>query len=119
VVRLGRTLHRLHLVGDQRMETIRHRYGSADYRAASGVLRDVLIKAVSEDGTYGEALAQFPGPIDLVWGEADSAAPVAGARAALEYCRRGQLQVLAGVDHFTPQRAAGDLRAALARHRPT
>jgi len=116
-VRLGRTLHRLHLLGDDRMEDLRQRYGSADYRAATGTLRQVLVKAVGEDGRYGDALAAFPGPVALVWGEADSAAPLPGARLALERCRQGQLDVLAGIDHFTPQRDPQALRAALLRLR--
>lgn len=117
-VRVGRLLHRLHLVGDARMEALRQQYGSADYRAATGVMREVLVKSVSEDGRYDDALSAFAGPIELVWGVADTAAPVAGARAALAHCRAGQLTELDGVDHFTPQRAPAALRSAVERHRP-
>ena len=116
-VRLGRALHRFHLLGDDRMEALRQRYGSADYRAATGTLRTVLVKAVGEDGRYGDSLAAFPGPVALVWGEVDTAAPLSGARLALERCRQGQLAVLPGIDHFTPQRAPEALRTALLRLR--
>lgn len=114
--RLARRLHRARLLGDSRMEAMRERYGSDDYRAATGVMRQVLVKAVNED--YRDALAAFPGPIEMVWGEEDTVAPLAAARAALASCRDGRLVPVAGVDHFTPQRAADELRAALQRHRP-
>jgi pimeloyl-ACP methyl ester carboxylesterase len=117
-MRVGRALHRWHLVSDTRMEALRQQHGSADYRAATGTMRDTLIAAVSEDGTYGDTLGRFPGPIDLVWGETDTAAPVAGARAALEHCQHGVLHTLPDVDHFTPQRAPEALTEALLRYRP-
>ncbi len=114
--RLGRALHRARLLSDARMEALRLRYGSADYRTAAGVLRPILVKAVNED--YLDVLASFPNPVELVWGADDDQAPVAGAEVAVERCAQGRLTVLPGVGHFTPQHAAGDLRAALERHRP-
>ncbi|HSS10248.1 MAG TPA: alpha/beta hydrolase [Acidimicrobiales bacterium] len=115
--RVGQALRRTKLIGEDRMETIRHRYGSADYRAARGVMRDVLVKAVNE--TYGRQLAAFPGPIELVWGERDDVAPIAVAELALEACADGRLVSLPGVGHFTPQQAPDELRAAVTRHRST
>jgi pimeloyl-ACP methyl ester carboxylesterase len=115
--RVGRALHRRGLIGEGRMERIRQRHGSADYRAATGVMRDVLVKAVNE--TYERQLAAFPGPIELVWGEEDDQAPIADAVAALDFCADGRMVSLPGIGHFTPQQAPEDLRSAIARHRPT
>jgi pimeloyl-ACP methyl ester carboxylesterase len=53
--RLVRTLHQRGLVGDRRMDAMREKYGSADYRAAQGVMREVLVKAVNE--SYDAQLA--------------------------------------------------------------
>lgn len=114
--RVGRALHRAHLVGDARMEAMRQRHGSADYRAAAGVMRGVLVKAVNEN--YQRQLAAFPGPIELVWGDDDDQAPVATARAALEFCHQGTFTAVAGAGHFVPLRAPEVLREALNRHRP-
>lgn len=114
--RLGRALHRARLVSPARMEALRVRYGSEDYRAAVGVLRPILVKAVNED--YLAALAAFPHPTELVWGADDDQAPLAGAEAAVASCVQGRLTVVAGIGHFTPQRAVTELRAALERHRP-
>ena len=114
--RLGKALYRRGLIGQDRMEAMRRRYGSADYRAAEGVMRDVLVKAVNE--TYGRQLAAYPGPVDLVWGQDDDAAPVGEAAAALEACADGRLVTLPGVGHLTPRQAPAALRAAILRHRP-
>jgi pimeloyl-ACP methyl ester carboxylesterase len=114
--RVARVLHRAKLVGDDRMETLRQRYGSADYRAATGVMRGVLVKAVNE--TYEQQLAAFPGPIELVWGDDDDQAPIAAARAALEFCRDGTFTALPGAGHWVPRRAPQALREAALRHRP-
>ncbi|MBW3669386.1 MAG: alpha/beta hydrolase, partial [Actinobacteria bacterium] len=46
--RVARALHRRGLVSDARMEAMRQRYGSADYRAAQGVMRAVHVTAVNE-----------------------------------------------------------------------
>src|SRR6516164_7361179 len=116
VFRLGKALYRRGLIGQDRMEAMRRRYGSADYRAAEGVMRDVLVKAVNE--TYGRQLAAYPGPVDLVWGQDDDAAPVGEAAAALEACADGRLVPLPGVGHLTPRQAPAALRAAILRHRP-
>jgi pimeloyl-ACP methyl ester carboxylesterase len=114
--RLGKALHRHGLIGAERMEAIRRRYGSADYRAADGVMRDVLVKAVNE--AYDRQLAAFPGPVELVWGQDDDQAPLAAASEALRSCVDGRLISLSGVGHFTPQQAPAALRAAILRHRP-
>jgi pimeloyl-ACP methyl ester carboxylesterase len=114
--RMGRTLHRYRLVSDGRMEALRQRYGSEDYRRATGVMRGVLVKAVNE--TYEPQLAAYPGPIELVWGEGDNQATVAVAEAARANCAASTLTVCEGVGHFTPQQAPGCLREAILRHRP-
>lgn len=79
-VRRARLLHRLHLISDQRLEEVRYRYGSADYRAATGVMREVLVRVVNED--YSDELASLRCPVTMIWGSADTAAPVERARRA-------------------------------------
>lgn len=112
--RLLRRLHRLHLVSDQRLEEARSRYGSADYRAASGVMRDVLVRTVNED--YAGLLARIDCPVELVWGEDDDAAPLSMAQTAVAKFPNARLTVVDGGDHFSGLRRADALRAAIARH---
>lgn len=114
--RLLRRLHRLHLIGHERMEAVRAQYGSADYRAASGVMRDVLVTTVNE--SYDDLLARIECPVELVWGEDDSASPLSLAQAAVERFPRARLTVVEGGDHFSGLRRPEALRAAIARHLP-
>ena len=72
--RIARRLHRWHLLSDGRMEALRQRYGSADYAAARGVMRQVLVRSVGE--SYDDELARLQCPVALVWGALDTAAPV-------------------------------------------
>lgn len=101
------------------MERQRRRYGSEDYRNASGVMRQVLVKAVNEE--YAPDLAQLAGldlDVALVWGELDTAAPVAMAERARELLGdRASLQVVPGAGHLLQEPLVGALRALLAGDR--
>lgn len=115
--RLGRRLHRLGLVSDARMEALRRRHGSADYAAAQGVVREVLVRLVAE--TYEDELRSVRAPTAFVWGERDTAAPpeVAERAAALVADARG-VDVVAGATHDVhrehPERVADAVQALLA-----
>jgi pimeloyl-ACP methyl ester carboxylesterase len=110
--RAARALNRAGLVGDARLERMRRRYGSADYRAASPTLRGVLVRVVNE--TYDEALDAVRCPVRLVWGADDEPAPAEAARRAAERLgERGQLHVLEGHGHFVTRTAPDALRRAL------
>lgn len=114
--RVGRRLHRWHLLSDQRLDLYRERYGSADYRAADGVVREVLVKAVNED--YLADLAAFSGPVELVWGSEDDQVPLTVAEEAVKVCAAGSLTVVPGAGHLIRQEATEALRQALVRRRP-
>ncbi len=70
--RMVRWANRVGIVGDSRLEEARRKYGSADYRSATGVMREVLVRVVNE--TYETELAGLRIPVRLVWGSEDSAA---------------------------------------------
>jgi pimeloyl-ACP methyl ester carboxylesterase len=114
--RVGRALHRGGLLSDAGLERLRHRYGSADYRAATGVMRQVLVRTVNE--RYDQVLAQLACPVELVWGDDDREAPLAVAELARQRLRRATLTVSPGAGHLTPLTAAPALRAAALRHQP-
>jgi pimeloyl-ACP methyl ester carboxylesterase len=98
--RLSRALRRAGLVSEDRMEAARRRYGSADYRNAEGVMRQVLVRTLAED--YEDQLAAIHCPVTLVWGDDDTAAPLAMARAAADRLPGATLTVCAGAGHLTP-----------------
>jgi pimeloyl-ACP methyl ester carboxylesterase len=113
--RLMRWLHSHGLLSDERMEAVRRSRGSDDYRAATGVMRDVLVMAVNEH--YQEILPDVRCPVELVWGDDDTAAPLDDAeRAASLFGAGAALTIVPGAGHLTPLTAAPALRAALDRH---
>ena len=109
--RLARWASRRGIVGEARMEELRRRYGSADYQRATGVMRDIFVKVVNED--YTAQLEAISIPVQLVWGSADSAAPVEQARRAASMVRSATLTVLEGQDHFGPIARPDTLAAAV------
>lgn len=105
--RLVRFLNQLGLIGDVRMEEIRKSRGSPDYRAATGVMRDILVRVINED--YEAEMLRLQSRVVLLWGEEDREVPVAVAQAALRVIRQGsgaaELEVLPGVGHLVPLEA--------------
>lgn len=108
--RLVRRLHRLGLVGEARMEAARQRHGSADYRAAQGVMRQVHVRSVNESDE--EALRALRCPLRLVWGEDDPDVPLAVAEQVAAMVG-AELTVCPGAGHLTPLTAPAALRSAL------
>ncbi len=114
--RIARGLAAHGLVGKERIESLRQRYGSDDYRAASGVMRDILVRTLAED--YTEALAAVRCPVELVWGNDDTAAPLSVAEQAQHELSDARLVVCQGAGHLTPLTVPGELRSAVERLRP-
>lgn len=111
--RVARRLHRWGLVGDDRMERARQRHGSADYRAAEGIMRDVFVRLVTE--SYAEQLAALACPVELVWGDDDAEVPVAVAEAAAAAVAGATLTLCVAAGHQTPESVPAVLRAAVER----
>lgn len=112
--RAARWLNRRGVLPDERMEALRRQHGSADYRAAAGVMRDVFVRVVNE--SYEAELARVRCPIELVWGDDDAEARLAVAESALAVVPDAKLTVAPGAGHLTPLSAPDALRAALERH---
>ena len=110
---LLRTLRGIGLVSEKRLEMARRRYGSADYRSATGVMRDILVRTVGED--YLDDLSSLTVPIELVWGEFDRPAPLAVAHLAMEHIANGQLTVAKGSEHLLDATLVGLVREAIGR----
>ena len=80
------------------VEKLRKKYGSADYAAASPVMRQTLIKTVNEDLT-GLIPNVTPGAL-LIWGRDDTATPVADAETMKSLIPDAKLSVIDGAGHF-------------------
>lgn len=113
--RTARWLNRRGILNDDRMEKLRQRYGSADYNAATGVMRGVLVNAVNED--YREQLVRMDElgvPTHMVWGEHDTAAPVEMARRARDLIGpTAELTIVGGSAHLLDAALAESINDAL------
>lgn len=110
-----RWAHRIGLLSAERMERERRRRGSEDYRAAEGVMRDVLVTAVNE--SYEAELEALAAPVRLVWGAEDADVPrwVADEAAAIlrSVGTEVEVTILDGVGHHVPIAAPHALRRAI------
>ncbi len=113
--RIVRYFNKVGLVSDGRMEALRRQSGSVDYRAATGVMRDILVKLVNE--SYEDQLQSVQSQVLFLWGESDREVPISVARDAVAILRRAggnaDLKVLEGVGHHVPIEAPEELRKAI------
>jgi len=71
--------------------------GSTDYKNASSIMREVLVKTVNED--LSECAKKIKCPTLLIWGENDEAVPVNEARELEKLLHDGALIVLPGTHY--------------------
>ncbi len=106
--RLVRALRARSLVGEGRMEAARQRYGSADYRAARGVMREVLVVTLNDN--IESEIARVSVPVWLLWGAGDTEVPVTIAEESRQlFSRDVPLRVLEDAAHWVPTEAPGEL----------
>lgn len=77
----------------------RAHYGSADYNAAPPVLRQTLVKLVNVD--IRDILHNIKCPTLLIWGENDTATPLADAKIIESIIPDAGLCVIKGTGHFS------------------
>lgn len=113
--RIVRGLHRRGWVSEERMEALRRRRGSGDYRAAEGIMRDVLVTVVNE--SYEDELRAVTVPVHLIWGAGDTEVPVSVAHRAVEILEgagaAASLDVAEGVGHHLPTERPDLLRRVI------
>ena len=114
--RVVRWLNRTGVIGDDRMERMRQKRGSHDYRAATGVMRAVLVEVVNE--SYEDELTRLSLPVTMLWGAEDKEVPVEVAQTAHDILAgEGRapvhLEVVEGVGHHLPLEAPDLLGASI------
>jgi pimeloyl-ACP methyl ester carboxylesterase len=113
--RIVRSLNRIGIISDRRMESLRRQSGSTDYRSATGIMRDILVKVVNE--SYEPQLRDMQSPVVLLWGELDDEVPVSVAEMTAGVIDQADgdvdLRVLEGVGHHVPIEAPKELRKAI------
>ena len=81
------------------LEKLRVKFGSADYAAASPMMRQCLVKAVNED--LSQLLPGIKAPTLLVWGDKDTATPISDAKKMEAAIPNAGLAVIPGTGHFS------------------
>jgi pimeloyl-ACP methyl ester carboxylesterase len=80
------------------LSKMRESAGSADYRAASPVMRNTLTRVVNED--YSGRLANIRAETLLIWGDADTATPPSDGRTMEQNIPGAGLAMLKGAGHY-------------------
>lgn len=81
------------------LEKLRVKFGSADYAAASPIMRQCLVKAVNEDLSH--LLPGVKAPTLLVWGDRDTATPLSDAKQMEQAIPNAGLALIPGTGHFS------------------
>ena len=81
------------------MDNLRKKNGSADYLAASPVMRQCLVKVVNEDLTHLFPLVTVP--TLLIWGRNDDATPLSDAQLMEKTMKDAGLVVLENAGHYS------------------
>ncbi len=81
------------------LEKLRVKFGSADYAAASPMMRQCLVRVVNEDLTH--LLPGIQAPTLLVWGENDTATPLSDAKLMEQRIPGAGLAVIKNAGHFS------------------
>lgn len=80
------------------LEYLRQKNGSADYNAASPIMRQCLVRVVNEDLT--NLLQNINVPALLIWGEKDTATPVRDGQIMAKQIPDAGLVVFEGCGHY-------------------
>ena len=81
------------------LQKMQNKYGSADYRKASPLMKQILVKTVNEDLT--ELLQNIDRPTLLIWGDLDTATPLSDAKLMEEKIPDAGLVVLKNTGHYS------------------
>ena len=81
------------------VEKMQKKHGSADYRNATPLMRQVLVKAINEDLT--NLLSNIKVPTLLIWGDHDTATPLEDAKIMEKLIPDAGLVVLKNTGHYS------------------
>lgn len=81
------------------LDKARAYYGSADYNAAPEVLRKTLVSLVNTD--LRDIIGNITSPTLLIWGENDTATPLADAKIIESKIKDSGLCVIKGTGHYS------------------
>ena len=81
------------------IDRLQKKFGSADYAAASPVMRASMVKVVNED--LSDQLPKIKTPALLIWGSADTDTPLSDGKKMEELMPEAGLAVIEGAGHYS------------------
>jgi|APHig6443717497_1056834.scaffolds.fasta_scaffold01649_6 pimeloyl-ACP methyl ester carboxylesterase len=81
------------------IEELRKKNGSADYNAASPIMRQVLVKVVNED--LEPLLSNIQQETLLIWGDKDTATPLSDGQKMEKLIKNSGLVTVKGAGHYS------------------
>ena len=91
-------IHKLNLISDEKLEKIKKKYGSEDYKNANKYLRDTLVMAVNDD--LVQILPKIDTHVDLIYGEYDTTVLPQNGTIANKIIPDSDLTILPKENHF-------------------
>ena len=85
-------------IKEQKLEELKNKFGSSDYRNAKGFLRDTLVKSVNED--LSSEIKNINKKTLLIWGEKDTATPIKDAEFFKQNIKDSELHTINNAGHF-------------------
>ncbi len=83
---------------NEKLEALRKKHGSADYKNASGVMRDTMVSLVNTN--LEPCLEKINVPTLLIWGTEDTATPISDAKLMEKRIKDSGLVELSGGSHW-------------------
>lgn len=93
------SLKPVHAICPELIDEWKNKQGSADYRNASPIMKQCMVKAVNEDLT--ELLDKVLQETLLVWGDKDTATPIEDGRLMEKRMPNAGLAVIKGTGHYS------------------
>jgi pimeloyl-ACP methyl ester carboxylesterase len=81
-----------------RFELYKKKFGSDDYRNASGRMKSILVKVINEDVT--SLLSAIKTPALLLWGDMDASTPLRAGQIMQKMIAGSKLSIFSGSGHF-------------------
>ncbi len=88
-----------HFLPEKMVENYKKNHGSADYRAASPLMRECMVLAINED--LRPLLPKVKPEVLLIWGTADTATPIEDAQIMEAEMPDAYLAKIEGAGHFS------------------
>ncbi len=81
------------------LDSLKSKFGSEDYKNATPLMREILVKTVNED--LEPLLKNIENPTLLVWGELDTATPFSDAKIMEENIKDSGIVKIEGAGHYS------------------